>query len=396
MQEIEIFLPYFDEISVLPFTNGGNLLPSKPLPSQVKLLKPLFNEWTIPVSAKSIFKLLDKNFLYYFKEAFRKQIWKSKKHIKYWLETSCLTQALLRHPQVIQLMESDLSDTVLYFFWAKGSCEIIPFLPKSRGKVIVRFHRYDLYEEIQHGYIPFRKQLLKHLDTAVPIAQDGVGYLRKRYPDVDFDIKLFRLGTISRGRSPKSTDNVLRIISCSLLSPVKRVEILVKALGKLQIPVHWTHLGDGSEGDKIRALVAELPDHIEVDLKGMIPSEKVLDIYVENTFDLFINVSASEGVPVSIMEAFSAGIPVLATDVGGTSEIVSEQVGGLLKANVDPDYLAQKITAFNALTDQEKQDLREQAFSLYQTTCNAEKWGHEMAQFLSGKSNIIENEIASA
>ncbi|NCO54621.1 MAG: glycosyltransferase, partial [Bacteroidetes bacterium] len=46
--------------------------------------------------------------------------------------------------------------------------------------------------------------------------------------------------------------------------------------------------------------------------------------------DLFINVSESEGIPVSIMEALSAGIPVIATNVGGTNEIVNNDVGFLI------------------------------------------------------------------
>jgi len=45
---------------------------------------------------------------------------------------------------------------------------------------------------------------------------------------------------------------------------------------------------------------------------------------------LFINVSETEGIPVSIMEAQSAGIPVLATNVGGTSEIVDQENGFLV------------------------------------------------------------------
>ena len=48
---------------------------------------------------------------------------------------------------------------------------------------------------------------------------------------------------------------------------------------------------------------------------------------------MFVNVSESEGIPVSIMEALAAGVPVLATDVGGTSELVGENNGILLPPN---------------------------------------------------------------
>ncbi len=48
--------------------------------------------------------------------------------------------------------------------------------------------------------------------------------------------------------------------------------------------------------------------------------------FKENSVDLFINASITEGTPVSIMEAISCGIPIIATDVGGNPEIVSEKM----------------------------------------------------------------------
>lgn len=61
--------------------------------------------------------------------------------------------------------------------------------------------------------------------------------------------------------------------------------------------------------------------------------DEVMVYYTNHHFDLFINMSTNEGVPVSIMEAMSFGIPILATDVGSTSEEVVEQVGELLSSN---------------------------------------------------------------
>ncbi len=52
--------------------------------------------------------------------------------------------------------------------------------------------------------------------------------------------------------------------------------------------------------------------------------------YSENPAHLFMNLSKSEGIPVSIMEACSYGIPAVATDVGGTSELISNKTGWLI------------------------------------------------------------------
>jgi glycosyltransferase involved in cell wall biosynthesis len=48
-----------------------------------------------------------------------------------------------------------------------------------------------------------------------------------------------------------------------------------------------------------------------------------------------VNLSSSEGVPLSIMEALAMGVPVVATAAGGTGEMVDETVGELLEVDVD-------------------------------------------------------------
>jgi colanic acid/amylovoran biosynthesis glycosyltransferase len=62
----------------------------------------------------------------------------------------------------------------------------------------------------------------------------------------------------------------------------------------------------------------------------------VFEYYKNNSFDYFITLSKSEGLPVSLMEACSVGLPIIATDVGGINEIVKDKINGfLLNANLD-------------------------------------------------------------
>ena len=69
----------------------------------------------------------------------------------------------------------------------------------------------------------------------------------------------------------------------------------------------------------------------------------MIEHYLHHPVDIFVNVSASEGLPVSIMEAISFNIPVIATNVGGTSEIITPESGILLEANFQSQELADKI-----------------------------------------------------
>jgi glycosyltransferase involved in cell wall biosynthesis len=62
--------------------------------------------------------------------------------------------------------------------------------------------------------------------------------------------------------------------------------------------------------------------------------------------NLFVSVSETEGLPVSMMEALSFGIPILSTDVGGCKEIVNEKTGVLIPLSTSPSAIAGIITDF--------------------------------------------------
>ena len=79
---------------------------------------------------------------------------------------------------------------------------------------------------------------------------------------------------------------------------------------------------------------------------GFTPNDKVLDFYTHHAVNLFISLSAAEGIPVSIMEAISFGIPVLSTDVGGCSEIVNENTGILIPLKTSTEEVANVLKAF--------------------------------------------------
>ena len=61
---------------------------------------------------------------------------------------------------------------------------------------------------------------------------------------------------------------------------------------------------------------------IDLHLFGHLDNNEIFNMYKNNSYDYFITLSESEGLPVSIMEAISCGIPVIATAVGGITEIV--------------------------------------------------------------------------
>jgi glycosyltransferase involved in cell wall biosynthesis len=92
-------------------------------------------------------------------------------------------------------------------------------------------------------------------------------------------------------------------------------------------------MGAGPLFDKLHQTVQKAGGgNLSVDLVGVKSRREVYEAYRKMSADIFVNLSSSEGIPVSIMEAISAGIPVLAPDVGAMKEIVCAETGVLLPA----------------------------------------------------------------
>ena len=184
------------------------------------------------------------------------------------------------------------------------------------------------------------------------------------------------MGTLDHGIQAYTCEKVIRIISCSNLVPVKRVDRIVEALSITKdIGIEWIHYGDGPLMSQIEALSeTTLPTNVKTYFKGNLDNAQLLNEYAQNSYYLFLNVSESEGIPVSIMEAMSFGIPCVATDVGGTREIVTGNSGGtLLPKDFTPEQLASEIRRYCVMPETEYLACRRAARETWDRKFNAEK-----------------------
>jgi glycosyltransferase involved in cell wall biosynthesis len=383
--ELNILRNYFPEITVVPYSHDDNFHHPKPLPNGVKSLNPLFpaSNYFVPKS-RFLEILRNKHRFIFMSEFFRNMVFLKRKRASAWLESTLKTIDILSHQDIIKILEDADEKTVFYFYWGKGLCQIMPFISKVKLRSsFVRMHRFDLFEYVNDNYIPYRKFLLKSITTAGPSSLAGKIHLDEKYPFAKSKTKVFRCGTKGNGlKSSPSNDGVLRLISCSYLSPVKRVNMMISSLQYLEMAIEWHHIGDGVLRDELEDLVAKLHLEKKFIFHGMIDSREILDFYTRNSFDYFVNVSESEGVPFSIMEAFAAGIPVLATDVGGTGEIVDNSVGRLMPSNITPKELAGFISRLYEMDESSRTAMREKAYERYNQRCNADILGRELAEYL--------------
>jgi glycosyltransferase involved in cell wall biosynthesis len=211
---------------------------------------------------------------------------------------------------------------------------------------VSRAHGLDVYEE-RHSppFIPFRDRTLDGLERLFAVSQNGREYLAERYPRSSRQLRVARLGVRRQpAPTPASTDGVLRVVSCASAIPLKRLPLIHAACAALasRRPVEWTHVGDGPELAAVRSEISR-NGGLRCNLLGSMPNEAVLALYARGPFDVFVNASTTEGVPVSVMEAMSFGIPIVATAVGGVPELVSRPAGRLVAPDARPEDIARAI-----------------------------------------------------
>ncbi|GAB2821402.1 glycosyltransferase family 4 protein [Actinoallomurus bryophytorum] len=116
---------------------------------------------------------------------------------------------------------------------------------------------------------------------------------------------------------------------------------LIEALALLATPPPLSLIGEGSERDRLTELIGARGLDDVVTLAGAVPDARDL---LEH-YEFAVLPSHGEGMPNAVLEAMAAGLPVIATAVGGVPEIVSDGVTGILVPARAPADLAAAIEA---------------------------------------------------
>ena len=283
---------------------------------------------------------------------------------------------------------TDKSDVVLYSFWLDQSSLASSMIQNPAiVKVVSRCHNYDLYGNESNGYyVPFRKKMINNLDIVLPDSNEGKSFLLNSYPKANIQIGL--MGTKScEIKNKLSEDDVIRLISCSYLIPRKRVLLLAKAIKKFgflypECHIEWTHVGTGQDMKILKEIVVSFNPNIKVNLPGNLDTNQLNNLYNSNNYDLFINTSTKEGTPVSIIEAISRSIPILATAFGGGKEIVELGAGMLLNADPTPKEIAEAIYEMTIQKDK-LSHFSNMAYKTWDKCYNSEKNYMRFSELLS-------------
>ena len=135
-----------------------------------------------------------------------------------------------------------------------------------------------------------------------------------------------------------------KLLFVGRIATVKGIEVLLDAIGSLRTAhpdLHLTVVGDGPERPRLEKEAAERGLSEAVAFVGAKSQAEVAELLAVH--DVFVLPSFAEGVPVVLMEAMGSGLPVVATHVGGMTELIDDEVNGFLVRPFDADQLATRI-----------------------------------------------------
>ena len=262
--------------------------------------------------------------------------------------------------------------TTLYSCWMSfdGYAAALSKRKHPRVRCVIRGHAYDVDTErfAKNPYM-MKRRIAAEADGLYLISRTAraqfMSYMRGH---VD-ERKVHVLAMGSSGmpvdhlrEPPLYTQGVLRVVSCAMFNPIKQVDVQQwRCAGRAGRCAGRT---SAEAGGSSACVGLELLDPKENDLRirwGELDGAQWQRLYDTRPFDVFINTSKKEGVPVSIMEAMRHGIPVIAPRVGGIPELVTPDVGFLYAPERGEEGVLEALNHFAALPREEAEAMRRAA-----------------------------------
>ena len=240
-----------------------------------------------------------------------------------------LARSFLRNAaKEIRRKSEEVGADVLYAHW------ILPsgmFSSKARRteKLVIHVHGTDYTLMKKSRILRFlSKRVLRKADGILCVSEEQAELVRSM---VNVPVRVRSMGVdLSRFHGEPRKEFKRRVLFVGRITQAKGVELIVECAFALP-DWKFTIIGDGPYMSELKEL-AEGASNIE--LRGAVANDDLPQEYAQS--DIFLLPSEREGMPVSIIEALACGLPVIATDVGQISEVVSNGDNGyLVKAKVD-------------------------------------------------------------
>lgn len=369
-RELDFFLKKFDTIILAPVNQADSI---RELPQNV-LLDDVFLNRSNTVNNKFFIK----HFFFILSVFYNELIHtKSKMYVlkNFKKIAGELCQSLELSEEFYKKIEKNVDVNYSFYSVWMNSGSLLMSILKYQNKIdkfSIRLHGYDLYDERRAGgFMPFRYFNFQQAENIFIVSNAGKVYLEKLNL-FNKKLKVNYSGVYDNGVNKINNNAKFHIISCSNIIPLKRVNRIYECLLELNFDIKWTHIGAGELLTDLQETIKNAPSNLEINLLGFLSFEEIMKCYKTTKIDLFIHLSETEGLPLSIVEVMSFGIPALAANVGGISEIINDRCGFL----VDKDFKNKDVV--DIIIDLNKNpstiiELKKEARRQYLTLFNADK-----------------------
>jgi glycosyltransferase involved in cell wall biosynthesis len=262
-----------------------------------------------------------------------------------WVERVPLLRTILREPRYILALWQRLksADVVHIFSASHSSFLLAPFpawcITRRRGKrVLINYRSGECRDHLQRSYIA--RRTLKETDRLVVPS----GYLVDVLGEFGLPAQAIP-NIVDASHFPFRVRRPLRphLLCTRGFHPYYCVDVVVRAFAEVQKTFPDARLdlvGGGPLEREIRNLVRQMK-LTGVNFKGVATRSEIGRYYDEA--DIFINASRIDNMPVSVLEAFASGMPVVSTEPEGMRYVVEHERTGLLSAPGDATALAQNV-----------------------------------------------------
>jgi colanic acid/amylovoran biosynthesis glycosyltransferase len=255
---------------------------------------------------------------------------------------------------LIKLLRRRPADLMHVYFGHTG-VHLLPFIKEWDKPCVVSFHGMDIQPRPQQeGFDAQMQELLQTVPLVLARSQSlMLGLERLGCPPEK--LRLNRTGIplaqFPFQQRPMPVDGSWRFVQACRLIAKKGLATAIRAFAKFhaQCPqARFCIAGDGPMKADIQSLIGELGLSEAVELRGFLAQDELAALYARS--HLFLHPSEmppdqnQEGVPNSMLEAMSTGLPVLATTHGGIPEAVTHEHTGLLVGERDEAALFHAMT----------------------------------------------------
>ena len=192
------------------------------------------------------------------------------------------------------------------------------------------------------------QQKVRDADLVVAVSQYGRAQILALTDEADWHkLEVVHCGIDVDGwprRSDRAHDGPVRVLTVGRLHPQKSHHVLVEAVALLRdrdVDVTVTLVGEGATRAALEQLIRSRGLEDRVHLVGAVGQSDVAAYFQDH--DVFCLASVSEGLPVVLMEALAAGLPVVTTRITGVPELVEDGRTGLLVPPARPQALADAL-----------------------------------------------------